>query len=74
MQEDQMELAQRQADMAIAKAVTIARNALLIEDEEQTLECVLCDKPIAEKRRLAMPKTKHCFDCATGIETRRRHR
>ncbi|OYQ15006.1 hypothetical protein B7R77_03000 [Ralstonia solanacearum K60] len=50
-------------------AIAHARAARRPQRESRT-ECLACEEPIPEGRRLAVPGCTHCIDCASRLEKR----
>lgn len=65
--------AEQERAAGIARVQAAARGQLASDEVTGPLFCD-CGEPIAEARRMAVPGTRQCIDCATFDERLRRRR
>ena len=61
---------QEQIDASVADAVRLARSRL--PQGESRTHCEMCEEPIPEARRMAVPGVRLCVDCQADNEKRQR--
>lgn len=59
---------QEQIDASVADAVKLARSRL--PEGESRTHCEMCEEPIPEARRKAIPGVRLCVDCQADLEKR----
>ena len=57
---------QEQIDASVGDAVNLARSRL--PDGESATHCQLCEEPIPEARRRAIPGVRFCVQCQAKLE------
>ena len=61
---------QQQIDASVSDAVKLARSRL--PEGESLRHCEMCEKPIPEARRKAVPGVRLCLACQAAIEKQQR--
>jgi phage/conjugal plasmid C-4 type zinc finger TraR family protein len=59
---------QEQIDASVTDAVKLARSRL--PEGESRTHCEMCEEPIPEARRQAIPGVRLCVDCQADLEKR----
>jgi phage/conjugal plasmid C-4 type zinc finger TraR family protein len=72
---DDVDMAQSNEERYIASAIRGVTKALVCDPiAQETLDCEDCGNEIPQQRRLAVPWTKRCVDCAQTQERHTRRR
>lgn len=72
---DDVDMAQNNAERYIASAIRGVTKTLICDPATQeTIYCEDCGDEIPYQRRLAVPWSKQCFDCAQAKERRAKGR
>ena len=61
---------QQQIDASVADAVKLARSRL--PEGESLKHCEMCEEPIPEARRKAVPGVRLCLACQAAVEKQQR--
>jgi phage/conjugal plasmid C-4 type zinc finger TraR family protein len=61
---------QQQIDASVAEAVKLARSRL--PEGESLRHCEMCEEPIPEARRNAVPGVRLCLACQSAVEKQQR--